>query len=43
MTEYRTRSRACELEPTIDWRALFVLATLVSGATFCAAVLMMHF
>jgi hypothetical protein len=43
MSEYRNRSRAFELEPTIDWLALFVLSTLISAATFCAAVVMMHF
>jgi hypothetical protein len=42
MPEYRTRLRAYEPEPTVDWRALFVLSTLVSGAAICAAV-MMHF
>jgi hypothetical protein len=43
MSEYRTGSTASELEPTIDWRALCVLTTLISAATFCAAVVMMHF
>jgi hypothetical protein len=42
MSEYR-RLQAHEFQPTIDWRALFVLSTLVSGAKFCAAVVMMHF
>jgi hypothetical protein len=30
MSDYRSRSRAYEFEPTIDWRALFVLSTLLS-------------
>jgi hypothetical protein len=30
MTEYRTRLRAYEFEPTIDWRALFALSSLLS-------------
>jgi hypothetical protein len=40
MTEYRTTLQAHEFQPTIDWRALFVLSTLVSGAAICAAVMM---
>jgi len=37
MTDYRTRLHACEFEPTIDWRALLVLSSLL-GAAICAAM-----
>jgi hypothetical protein len=40
MTEYRTRLRAYEFEPTIDWRALFVLSSLLSVG-ICAAMLIL--
>jgi hypothetical protein len=44
MSRYRAKLlRAYELEPTIDWRALFVLSTLVSGAAAICAVMLMHF
>jgi hypothetical protein len=43
MSHYQARLRAYEFEPTIDWRALFVLSTLVSGAAAICAAVLMHF
>jgi hypothetical protein len=40
MTEYRTRMRAHEFEPTIQWRAPFALSTLLSVG-ICAAILIL--
>jgi hypothetical protein len=40
MGDYRSRAHAHEFEPTIDWRALFVLSTLLSAAS-CAALLIL--
>ena len=40
MTDYRTKLRAYEFEPTIDWRALFALSTLLSVG-ICAAMLIL--
>ena len=37
MSDYRSSARAHGLEPTIDWRALFVLSTFLS-ATICLAM-----
>ena len=38
MTDYRCSARAHGLEPTIDWRALFVLSTFLSAA-ICLAMM----
>jgi hypothetical protein len=37
MSNYSSRIRAHEFEPSIDWRALIVLSTLLSAAS-CAAL-----
>jgi hypothetical protein len=40
MSDYRISRRAHGIEPTIDWRALFALSTLVSVG-ICAAMLIL--
>jgi len=40
MSNYRSRTHAHELEPTIDWRALFVLSTFLSLG-ICAAMVVL--
>ena len=40
MSNYHSRVHAHEFEPTIDWRALFALSTLVSVG-ICAAMLIL--
>jgi hypothetical protein len=40
MSDYRNSARAHGLEPTIDWRALFVLSILLSAA-ICGGLILL--
>jgi hypothetical protein len=40
MSDYRSSRRAHGIEPTIDWRALFVLSSFLSAAICVAMVIL---
>jgi hypothetical protein len=40
MSDYRSSRRVHEFEPTVDWRALFVLSSFLSAAICIAMVIL---